>query len=861
MTHTYTLRSDDIPLVGIYADVVGNVNEATIELKKHGIHDIYKVPVSNAHFNDEDRLPWLELLRACIQGGERVIQHNALSLIREIEQREQENESLRNNTKQLERKLEQSQATQDKMKNEIAGLKKGISKERWKSKEMEVSLSENEKRAKDDKEKCRKERIVMEEKMRAKDQQLLNLKRKLTSTEQKEKTLKDEMEKVKTERSELSKKLDSSKRKIDEQKRNETTLLQNIKQLKARIAEAEKEQPSVSAERKQELESLQQSERSLQRKLVEKERKVKSLTQKMDQLTEKHTQDTKKMELERESWQRREKTLQGKIKTLTQNKKQLTEDYENDKEKMENDKRVLAADMKEREKSLMQINIKLEHVEEEKRSLEEELKKREEEALKRTVAEKEREAVSVKRKTEESHRTWEEKRTRLEEEISSLESSWKIERDIRQQRTWRMEQLEREAKKLRNKIQRESEIRQWEKKNQRQWMQTFITWVSPRKDNRHEPSMYSNMSNVMGGMYGDATSQTSLREEPPNDDFAQILKQIADDLYDDASIDSLGGQLGIIQGDIERAIKTNMRFHQITSNGTYGMLKEWRRGVPREDERIELKRALVAAKLTKLAEDYFPEEGPSGFEDGRTDILHFREEVQEDEFACILTRIADDLVDERQIESLGRHLRIQQGDIERALKNNVRFNNVTRDGTLHMLKQWRKGVSRTDERVVLRKAMLAANLIELTDRYLSELALTQGQSGSGDQVLNLLPCSTMDLRGSTEDLEPPNEPAEGVHPAGLTNVGMSPPSKPPTDNDGDTTPDEDVSRSTARECLGAEKINEESLTYNQAHVDSTIVQRTDTISQLVFIDPTWEKMLIAIMLSVLLDVHKKTLEA
>ncbi|XP_063959321.1 uncharacterized protein LOC129267430 [Lytechinus pictus] len=229
--------------------------------------------------------------------------------------------------------------------------------------------------------------------------------------------------------------------------------------------------------------------------------------------------------------------------------------------------------------------------------------------------------------------------------------------------------------------------------------------------------------------------------------------------------------------------------------------------------------------------------------------MPLRDEVQDDEFACILTRIADDLIDERQIESLGRHLRIQQGDIQRALKNNVRFNNVTSDGTRNMLKHWRKGVSRTDERVVLRKAMLAANLIELTDRYLSELALTQGRSGSDVQVLNVSPeCSTMDLRGSTKDLETANEPAEGVHPADLTN--------PPTDNDGDTTPDKDVLRST--ECIGAEKINEGSLTYNQAHVDSTIVQRTD-ISQLVFIDPTWEKMLIVFMLSVLMDVQKKTL--
>ena len=80
--------------------------------------------------------------------------------------------------------------------------------------------------------------------------------------------------------------------------------------------------------------------------------------------------------------------------------------------------------------------------------------------------------------------------------------------------------------------------------------------------------------------------------------------KIADDLSDESQIDSLGGQLGILQGDIQRAIKTNMRFYHITSDGTRHMLKQWRRGVSREDERIELRRALLAAKLVNLADQY-----------------------------------------------------------------------------------------------------------------------------------------------------------------------------------------------------------------------------------------------------------------
>ena len=94
------------------------------------------------------------------------------------------------------------------------------------------------------------------------------------------------------------------------------------------------------------------------------------------------------------------------------------------------------------------------------------------------------------------------------------------------------------------------------------------------------------------------------REEPPNDEFASILQQIADDLYDEAKIDSLAGQLGILHGDIQRALMTNVKFNRVTSEGTRHMLKQWRRGVYREDEQIELTKALKAAKLVNLADLY-----------------------------------------------------------------------------------------------------------------------------------------------------------------------------------------------------------------------------------------------------------------
>ena len=97
------------------------------------------------------------------------------------------------------------------------------------------------------------------------------------------------------------------------------------------------------------------------------------------------------------------------------------------------------------------------------------------------------------------------------------------------------------------------------------------------------------------------------RKELPDDEFADILKQIADDLYDEAKIDSLGSQLGILQGDIQRALMTNVRFNRVTSEGTRHMLQQWREGVSSKDERIELRRALKAAKLIDLADRYLPQ--------------------------------------------------------------------------------------------------------------------------------------------------------------------------------------------------------------------------------------------------------------
>ncbi|XP_030834768.1 uncharacterized protein LOC105440880 [Strongylocentrotus purpuratus] len=163
-----------------------------------------------------------------------------------------------------------------------------------------------------------------------------------------------------------------------------------------------------------------------------------------------------------------------------------------------------------------------------------------------------------------------------------------------------LEQLKRETWKLRTKIQLESEKRSAEQKKKaktHQW--SFIRWVASGKQAQSGTSPFED--NSTGGL-GSDTVQAG--EEPTDDEFADILTKIADDLYDEAKIDSLAGQLGILHGDIQRALMTNMRFNRVTSDGTRHMLKQWREGVSREDERIELRKALQAAKLVNLADLY-----------------------------------------------------------------------------------------------------------------------------------------------------------------------------------------------------------------------------------------------------------------
>eukprot|EP00057_Strongylocentrotus_purpuratus_P018105 XP_011672579.1 PREDICTED: myb-like protein X [Strongylocentrotus purpuratus] len=384
---------------------------------------------------------------------------------------------------------------------------------------------------------------------------------------------------------------------------------------------SEKAMRSLVAEMTKKLESKQQRIDTLTETVGEKERNEKTLTQQVKELNKGREEDSARAEKEKrslaaemtkklESKQHHVDTLteivgekEREKTTLRQQVQELKKGKEEDRARSEKEKRSLVAEMTKRLKS----------------------KQQRVDTLTETVGEKERNETTLRQQTEELKKGREEDRARAEKDKRLIELSWKKKHDFKEQL---LEQLERETWRLRTKIQLESEIRSAEQKNKadtQQW--SFIPWVTSGKKAQGDSSSFED--NSSGGLGRSEILQAG--EEPPDDEFAGILQQIADDLYDEAKIDSLAGQMGILHGDIQRALMTNMRFGRITSDGTRHMLKQWRRGVSREDERIELKKALQAAKLVNLADLYLSE----GVEEEQVDLEYANEDVNDQQLSNI----------------------------------------------------------------------------------------------------------------------------------------------------------------------------------------------------------------------------------
>ncbi|XP_011665094.2 trichohyalin-like [Strongylocentrotus purpuratus] len=519
----------------------------------------------------------------------------------EIRQREEEKKFLQRRIADLKHVLNESRASHKSIVSENASLKYTMRVEQERREQSNRAMTENA-------EKNRQREIELDEKLKSKDLRIKTMAENFTRTE---KTASLKIGRLQFNSADMTKKLKSKQQRVDTltemlegRERNETTLRQKVEELeKGREedrARGEKEKRSLATEMTKKLESKQQRVDALTEILGEKERNETTLKQQVGELKKRREEDKARGEKEKRSlaaeMTKKLESVQHRVDTLTeivwekernettlkQQVGELKKGREEDRARGEREKRSLAAEMTKKLES----------------------KQQRVDALTEILVEKERNETTLRQHVEDLKKGGEEDRARFENEKRSVELSWKKGLDYKEQN---IGQLERETWKLRTKLQLESEIRSAEHKKKaetHQW--SFIPWLTSGK--QAQRGITSSGDNSRGELdQSERSNASQAEEEPTNDDFANILKQIADDLSEEAKIDSLGSQLGIIQGDIARALKTNMRYEQVTSRGTHLMLIQWREGVSREDERIELRRALVAAKLLDLANRYVPQ--------------------------------------------------------------------------------------------------------------------------------------------------------------------------------------------------------------------------------------------------------------
>ncbi|XP_030834975.1 uncharacterized protein LOC115921561 [Strongylocentrotus purpuratus] len=91
-----------------------------------------------------------------------------------------------------------------------------------------------------------------------------------------------------------------------------------------------------------------------------------------------------------------------------------------------------------------------------------------------------------------------------------------------------------------------------------------------------------------------------------NDEFDKILQRVARSMSKDEEIDSLASELKLSVSDAERFIRKN---NGVTWRGTLDMLRTWRKGVHKLQERALLSAALVRANQINLVSTLLPEEG------------------------------------------------------------------------------------------------------------------------------------------------------------------------------------------------------------------------------------------------------------
>ena len=84
-----------------------------------------------------------------------------------------------------------------------------------------------------------------------------------------------------------------------------------------------------------------------------------------------------------------------------------------------------------------------------------------------------------------------------------------------------------------------------------------------------------------------------------------------------------------------------------------------------------------------------------------------------------IIKIAQSISNDGKIQHLGIKLGIQWADVDRFLQTNRKDRNVTSQGTRDMLKHWREMTFKANQRGMLKKALMDAQLRSVADEFFS----------------------------------------------------------------------------------------------------------------------------------------------
>ncbi|XP_072163231.1 uncharacterized protein [Diadema setosum] len=84
----------------------------------------------------------------------------------------------------------------------------------------------------------------------------------------------------------------------------------------------------------------------------------------------------------------------------------------------------------------------------------------------------------------------------------------------------------------------------------------------------------------------------------------------------------------------------------------------------------------------------------------------------------LLKEIARDIPDNEAIEGLGKELGFRVAEVQNFIKSNSKYNVITNDGTINMLRLWSEGVSPSKCRSELKGALMRAKLVRIAETHL-----------------------------------------------------------------------------------------------------------------------------------------------